>query len=109
MAGNTESTKSVSFSVSAPATGGTTTLEFKTPNPNEYFWTLWQVLDSDGNVIWTGGSEDGGGNFEDTWGMVDVPSGYAYTMLGSVSDAPLSGYAVTSAMATPGAVITNWW
>ncbi|MEI8082499.1 MAG: hypothetical protein WCI74_11710 [Actinomycetes bacterium] len=109
VAGNTESTKSVAFSVSAPATGGTTTLEFRTNGPGEYFWTWWQVLDSGGNVIWEGGSDDGGGHPENTWGTVDVPSGYAYTMLGSVNDAPLSGYAVTSSMATPGAIITNWW
>ena len=117
IATNQETTTSATFTVSAPVSGGTTTLSFRT---NAIFggWSYvhWEVLDADGNLIPGMVFEnDDPGHPSSMWADFVVPAGQSYTMTGSWGpmpdgpDSDSSSYFVTPAEAAPGATVTWWW
>ena len=116
VAGNPEVTGSATFTVAAPATGGTTHISFRTncDGYNGWYGVTWQIRDAIGAVIEEYYNDDCGHPDPAMWADFDVPSGAAYELWGEFWDpsaeVPLESAtrAVTPAEAAPGATI-EWW
>ena len=116
IAGNPEVTRSATFTVAAPVTGGTTHISFRT-NCNGYngwYGVTWQVRDAVGTVLEEFYNDDCGHPSTAMWADYDMPSGVAYELWGEFWD-PEANVAlesasrtVTPAEAAPGATI-EWW
>jgi len=114
---NEETVGSVTFSVSAPESGGTATLSFRTDATfGGWSYVYWEVRDAEGNAIpGMSFSNDDTGHPEAMWADFEVPAGQGYIMYGSwgpMPDGPdeeSATYVVTPAETTPGSTVTWWW
>jgi predicted CxxxxCH...CXXCH cytochrome family protein len=120
LAGNQETTRSVSFTLQAPAapvSSGTTKISFRTnADLGGWSYVYWEVWDANGNALpdlsfFNDDSAHPGSMIAD----FDVPSGAAYTLYGEVGwmpDGPIvDSYtrAITAAEAASGATVTQWF